>query len=174
MENNSFATGARGRWLQCFWGEGSINNDERPSAPSETLGTIRIEVRPLEWRFKSAEEIYPSAMQTQLMALLRAEGSPDSDFDSAELICVELIGNLIRHARGPVTIRLDWSEEFAKLAVIDEQRFVAPAIGLPADPLAESGRGLFIIKSLAKDLSLLDAGHGGSTTCATLPVKRAA
>jgi anti-sigma regulatory factor (Ser/Thr protein kinase) len=129
----------------------------------------------LEWRFKSAQEIYPRAIQGQLMALLRSEGAPDSDFDSAELICVELIGNLIRHARGGVTISLDWSGEFPKLSVIDdEKRFVPPVIGLPADPLAESGRGLFIIKSLAKDLSLPDTLNAGSATCATLPVRRSA
>jgi anti-sigma regulatory factor (Ser/Thr protein kinase) len=128
----------------------------------------------LEWRFKSAREIYASAMQAKLMELLRRDGSPESDFDAAELICVELIGNLIRHAQGPVTIRLDWSGEFPQLSVSDDaKRYAAPAISLPADPLAESGRGLYIIRALAKDLSLSDGGGTGGTTCATLPVRRA-
>jgi anti-sigma regulatory factor (Ser/Thr protein kinase) len=112
-------------------------------------------------------------MQAQLMALLHSKGSADSDFDAAELITVELIGNLVRHARGPVTIRLDWSGEFPKLcAVDDEKRGAPPAIGLPADPLAESGRGLFIIKALARELSWDPAGETGSMTCATLPIRR--
>jgi anti-sigma regulatory factor (Ser/Thr protein kinase) len=129
----------------------------------------------VEWRFKSAQEIYRSAIQGQLMALLRRDGAPDSDFDSAELICVELIGNLMRHARGEVTISLDWSGEFPKLSVIDDQkRDVARAIALPADPLAESGRGLFIIKALAKELSLPGTGGAADRTCATLPVRRTA
>jgi anti-sigma regulatory factor (Ser/Thr protein kinase) len=127
----------------------------------------------LEWRFKSARDIYASAIQAQLMELLRRKGSPDSDFDAAELICVELIGNLIRHAQGPVTIRLDWSGDFAKLSVVDDAKcYVPPPISLPADPLAESGRGLYIIKALARDLSMSGAGDAGGTTCATLPVRR--
>ncbi|MGD0471642.1 MAG: ATP-binding protein [Candidatus Velthaea sp.] len=126
----------------------------------------------MEWHFKSVGDIYPSAMQGELMELLRREGAADSDFASAELICVELIGNLIRHAHGPVTIRLDWGGEFPKLSVSDAKRYVAPPVCLPADPLAESGRGLFIIKSLARDLSLPGAAEAGSTTCATLPVRR--
>jgi anti-sigma regulatory factor (Ser/Thr protein kinase) len=126
----------------------------------------------VEWRFKSSEDIYPSSTLAEIMALLRGEGAPNSDFDAAELICVELISNLIRHADGPVTIRLDWTDDFPKLSVGAEgKRFVAPAISLPADPLAESGRGLFIIKALARDLSLPGAG---GVTCATLPVSRRA
>jgi anti-sigma regulatory factor (Ser/Thr protein kinase) len=128
----------------------------------------------VEWRFESVREIYPSSTLCEIVAMLRDEGAPDSDFDSAELICVELFGNLIRHARGPVTIRLDWSGEYPKLSVIDdEKRSTVPPIGLPADPLAESGRGLFIIKALAKELSLPGAAGEGSVTCATLPVRRA-
>jgi len=128
----------------------------------------------LEWRFESVGEIYPSSTLAEIMALLRAQGAPDSDFDSTELICVELFGNLIRHARGAVRIELDWSGEFPRLSVIDvEKRSAAAPICLPADPLAESGRGLFIIKALAKDLRLIDTGGEGSVTCATLPVRRA-
>jgi anti-sigma regulatory factor (Ser/Thr protein kinase) len=129
----------------------------------------------LEWRFESVEEIYPSSTLADIMALLRAQGTPDSDFDSAELICVELFSNLIRHARGAVRIELDWGGDFPKLSIIDvEKRSNAPPIRLPADLLAESGRGLFIIKALAKDLQLSTSGGGvGSRTCATLPVRRA-
>ena len=140
----------------------------------KAVGTIGREVRQVEWRFKSSQEIYPSSMQAEIMALLHREGAPDSDFGAAELICVELIGNLIRHARGAVTVNLDWSGEFPKLSVLDDaKRFVPPAIGLPADPLAESGRGLFIIKALARELSLPQAGGASGPSCVTLPVRRA-
>ena len=111
-------------------------------------------------------------MRRELMTLLHEQGSADSDFDSAELIYGELIGNLIRHARGKVTVGLDWSDEFPMLSVADEQRYVAPIISLPSDPLAESGRGLYIVKSLAKDFALIDGGSSGSAARAILPVKR--
>lgn len=137
-------------------------------------GYITCEVSELEWRFESVGEIYPSSTLAEIMALLRAQGAPDSDFDSTELICVELFGNLIRHARGAVRIELDWSGEYPRLSVIDiQKRSAAAPIRLPADPLAESGRGLFIIKALAKELRVSDTGGEGSVTCATLPVRRA-
>jgi anti-sigma regulatory factor (Ser/Thr protein kinase) len=142
--------------------------------PRRQHGYITSEVSELEWRFESVGEIYPSSTLADIMALLRAQGASDSDFDSAELICVELFSNLIRHARGAVRIELDWSGEFPKLSIIDVQkRSAAAPIRLPADPLAESGRGLFIIKALAKDLRVSSTGGDGSVTCAALPVRRA-
>jgi anti-sigma regulatory factor (Ser/Thr protein kinase) len=131
-----------------------------------------VGVMQLEWQFETANEIYPSSLHAEIMALLRREGAADSDFDSAELIYGELISNLIRHARGRVTVRVDWSAEFPTLSVSDEQRYAAPAISLPSDPMAESGRGLFIVKTLAKEFTLRDDGSSGSAACAILPVKR--
>jgi anti-sigma regulatory factor (Ser/Thr protein kinase) len=136
------------------------------------MGTTAAGGNGLEWRFESADQIYPSMMHTELMALLRREGAADSDFDSAELIYGELISNLIRHARGRVTVRLDWSGESPALSVCDEARYVAPAIGLPSDPFAESGRGLYIVKTLARDFAMIDGEQTGSSANAILPVKR--
>ena len=100
------------------------------------MGTSASGVNGLEWRFESAAEIYSSTMHTELMALLRREGAADSDFDAAELIYGELVSNLIRHARGKVTVRLDWSGESPTLSVCDEGHYIAPAISLPSDPFA--------------------------------------
>ncbi len=126
----------------------------------------------VEWRFESAEQIYPSSLRGDIMALLHDRGAPDSDFGSAELIYGELISNVIRHARGKVSVRLDWNDDFPRLCVCDEQHFVAPTVRLPADPFAESGRGLFIVKALAREFTLGDAATAGSEACAILPVKR--
>ncbi len=126
----------------------------------------------MKWEFASTDDIYPSGMHAEIMQTLHAEGAADSDFDAAELIYGELIGNLIRHARGNVTIRLDWNDEFPTLSVSDQQRYAVPAIGLPSDPLAESGRGLFIIKTLAREFKLIDSDGCGSAACAILPVRR--
>jgi len=125
----------------------------------------------LEWRFESAGDVYPSTMHAEIMGLLHEQGAPGSDFDAAELIYGELISNVIRHAHGPIIIRLDWSSEFPTLSVTEGGHYVPPPIGLPSDPFAESGRGLFIVKTLAKDLQLIDAS-GRSAVCATLPVRR--
>jgi anti-sigma regulatory factor (Ser/Thr protein kinase) len=126
----------------------------------------------VEWRFESAGEIYPSSMRSEILALLREHGSPEGDFDSAELIYGELIGNAIRHARGKVVVRLDWTDEFPTLSVCDEERYDPPPICLPGDPWAESGRGLYIVKALAKGFEVKAAESSGSSACAILPVRR--
>jgi anti-sigma regulatory factor (Ser/Thr protein kinase) len=128
----------------------------------------------MEWRFESATEIYPSTLHTELMNVLHEFGAPDADYDAAELIFGELIGNIIRYASGRVTVTLDWTAEFPTLRVADGDRYAARAIDLPADPFAESGRGLFIVKALAKAFAVDDTSDVGSAACATLPVRRRA
>lgn len=126
----------------------------------------------MEWRFDSAEHIYPSSMRQELLAMLHHHGTPDSDFGSAELIFGELISNVIRHARGKVRVTLEWDGEFPTLCVHDEGLPVKEIFELPQDPLAESGRGLYIVKALARDFRLTSVKPNGAMACATLPVRR--
>jgi PAS domain S-box-containing protein len=68
----------------------------------------------------------------------------------AELIFGELLGNVVRHAPGPVEISVETSEGSITLHVIDS----GPPLSdekrrLPADVLSERGRGLFIVERLA-------------------------
>lgn len=138
------------------------------------MGKTATGVKRLTWEFESTGDIYPSSMHTEIMSLLRSKGTADSDFDAAELIYGELIGNLIRHASGKVTIQFEWSEDFPTLSVSEEQGYATPAICLPSDPLAESGRGLFIVKALARDFTVMESDGTGGAACAVLPVKRRA
>ena len=128
----------------------------------------------MEWRFASADEIYPSTMHEEIMLALHEHGMANSDFNSAEVIYGELISNAIRHAAGSVRVRLDWQNDFPTLSVHDEQRATVTrrAIALPEDPLAESGRGLFIVKTLARDFHQEHEPNDGTAAFATLPVRK--
>lgn len=126
----------------------------------------------MEWTFESAADVYASSLRRELMATLHAKGAPESDFAAAELIYGELISNVIRHAHGRVCVRLDWSAEFPTLTVRDEERRFERPICLPTDPLAESGRGLFIVKALARDFSVTADEGPGSVASAILPIRR--
>ncbi len=128
----------------------------------------------MEWHFTSADEIYPSSMHEDIMSTLHEHGSPSSDFNSAEVIYGELISNAIRHATGRVRVRLDWQNDFPTLSVHDEERTVSgrAAIGLPDDPLSESGRGLYIVKTLAREFHQEHETTDGTAAFATLPVCR--
>jgi anti-sigma regulatory factor (Ser/Thr protein kinase) len=112
-------------------------------------------------------------LRREFMALLRAHGT--GDFDAAELVYGELVGNAVRHAPGRILVRLLWDDDGPTLLVHDEGESFRPKTArLPDDPLAESGRGLYIVNALALDFRIEDVVGDGNQVLARLPVRRAA
>jgi signal transduction histidine kinase len=126
----------------------------------------------VEWRFDSRNAVDVSRLRREFVNLLRARGT--GDFSAAELVWGELVGNAIRHAPGPIAVRLDWRGDDAVLTVHDEGESFQPDIRLPADPMSEHGRGLYIVRALALSLGFKDVEGDGSQVSARLPVHRAA
>ena len=126
----------------------------------------------MEWRFDSRSEMDAHRLRHEFMDLLRERGT--GDFAAAELVYGELVGNAVRHAPGPVVVRLDWDDVHPVLTVHDEGESFRPTIRLPADPLAEHGRGLYIVRALALSLDVESIDGDGSQVNARLPVRRAA
>jgi anti-sigma regulatory factor (Ser/Thr protein kinase) len=95
------------------------------------------------------------------------------DADSAELIFGELVANVVRHARGPVEVRLELQGGRPVLTVRDH----GPGLrGMPPQGhlLAESGRGLAIVSRLSRKLDVCPAPGGGTLVQAVLPERLAA
>jgi anti-sigma regulatory factor (Ser/Thr protein kinase) len=67
--------------------------------------------------------------------------------DDAVLIVSEMVTNAIRHGRGRVRLRLQWSAGYLRVEVRDASPLL-PKL-LPANPAAERGRGLRIVNRLA-------------------------
>lgn len=94
--------------------------------------------------------------------------SPATDADAAELIYGELVTNAVRYAPGEVQVRLEIDHD-SVLIVRDR------GPGLPELPaahrglLAESGRGLAIVSSLASHLQVERRPEGGTEIRAVLP-----
>ncbi len=126
----------------------------------------------VEWRFDSRNEMDAHRLRHEFMDLLRAGGT--GDFPAAELVYGELIGNAVRHAPGRIVVRLDWDDDTPVLTVHDEGESFRPDFRLPADPMSEHGRGLFIVRALALSLDVEDIDGDGSQVNARLPVHRAA
>lgn len=128
----------------------------------------------MEWSFDSKSVTEAQRTRAQFMDVLHAFATAESDFAAAELIFGELLGNVVRHAPGPVQIRLQWSLGNPTLIVHDEHEAFSPSFTLPDDPFQESGRGLFIVHALAKSVSVYDIEGDGTKVSAVLPVWRAA
>ncbi len=95
-----------------------------------------------------------------------------SDVPAAELIFGELLANIVRHAYGNGTFRLDWRDPHARLVVEDRgSGFREPPRGTMEDPAAESGRGLALVTLLA-EVSISNRSGGGACVRVVLPVER--
>lgn len=107
----------------------------------------------------------------QFIEALKIDAAPDADLYSAELIFGELVGNVVRHAPGPIQIRFDWTSSEPILEVHDGGSGFTFEPSLPGD-FSEGGRGLFIVEQLAKRVRVDKIPHDGTRITAVLPIRR--
>jgi anti-sigma regulatory factor (Ser/Thr protein kinase) len=132
------------------------------------------------WVFESNDPLDACKHRTEFVAYLKHVATADSDFDAAELVYGELIGNVVRHARGRIKVVLEWHEGLAELCVADHgggfsRNFTVPqaVAGVNERGMQESGRGLSIVRQLSSAVRV-DCDRDGCAVRATLPVWRAA
>jgi anti-sigma regulatory factor (Ser/Thr protein kinase) len=101
--------------------------------------------------------------RSRFVEFLQNAGCDATFIDKAELIFGELLGNVVRHAPGPVEITVDSDDETMILHVIDSGPPISePHHRLPDDVLSERGRGLFIVEQLATTVQIervMDRGN---------------
>jgi anti-sigma regulatory factor (Ser/Thr protein kinase) len=106
--------------------------------------------RPPAWTFAAEDARAAVDARTQFVAFLHQAGYDDELVDRTELIFGELLGNVVRHAPGPVEVSFEAGPTSATLHVIDSGAgFTLTDAHLPDDAFAELGRGLFIVAQLA-------------------------
>ena len=120
------------------------------------------------WRFDVEDDAKASSVRAAIVAELRAHGSDDRDVATAELLYSELIGNVVRHSGGTVEIALDVAQA-PVLHVLDRGPGFTFTTRLPASLMNETGRGLFIVSSLAREFTVAPRQDGGSHARVVLP-----
>jgi anti-sigma regulatory factor (Ser/Thr protein kinase) len=112
------------------------------------------------WHFQASDASEALVERHSYVQFLRATCTPDSDYDAAMMAFSELVGNVVRHAPGPVQITVRWSDPGAMtLQVADTGVAFAFAPLLP--PLTdEGGRGLYIVSELCSDVRVVRSEHG--------------
>lgn len=102
------------------------------------------------WTFTSEDARAAVDARAQFVEFLHEAGSDEELIDRAELIFGELLGNVVRHAPGPVEVSFHLAGDVANLHVIDSgSGFALSEPHLPDDAFSELGRGLFIVAQLA-------------------------
>jgi PAS domain S-box-containing protein len=128
----------------------------------DRLTECGADVRAKRWTFDVARPDDASSARRALAQELRDIGLGDEHVTTAELIVAELLGNVVRYARGRVDVVLDCSADVPVLHIIDGGAGFEHNPRLPADAYAENGRGLFIVAELAREFTISRAPNGGS------------
>jgi PAS domain S-box-containing protein len=138
--------------------------DLEPSAPHTTT-----------WRFHSSSAQSARDSRVALMGFMELHAAAGADLFTTELILGELLANTVEHAPGLVEVLVDWTDEQPTIRVRDTgPRFNVPRHGLPENPYAEDGRGLFLVSTLAEDLRIGPAPGFGTEITLRLPLSRTA
>jgi serine phosphatase RsbU (regulator of sigma subunit)/anti-sigma regulatory factor (Ser/Thr protein kinase) len=123
------------------------------------------------YRLSTTDE--QSARDTRLAFVndLAKRGFSPSMLYAAELVFGELIGNCVRYAPGMIEVSVDWSGALPVLHVSDQGPGFWHTPKLPKNILSESGRGLFLVKTLTLDFTVSKKPDGGSHARAVLSTR---
>ncbi len=123
------------------------------------------------WTFSSSDAKRATRAREQFLSALKLKGESDGDYNACETIFGELIGNVVRHAPGSIRVVLDWNYDEAILCVEDHGPVFQFNPSLPVNPLAESGRGLFLVSALAEHIDIEPILNNGKTVRVVLPIR---
>ncbi len=135
------------------------------SGGSQPAGFVR------SWSFDANDAIAAHRARHEFAGEIIARTGADGEALTAELVFGELVGNVVRHADGTVKVILDWTASAPVLHVIDDGPGFQHNPKLPADLLAESGRGLFLVSALTFDFQVTKRVGRGSHARTVLAVR---
>lgn len=106
-----------------------------------------------QWSFDAENAQAAHDARAAFAGYISRHADPGADVAAAELIFGELIGNVVRHAPGPIDVQVDWSGKAPILHVTDRGHGIIRDPLLP-HPFSESGRGLFIVSQLSSKMEI--------------------
>lgn len=127
----------------------------------------------MRWQFEAADARAAYVMRDEFFRNLEDSCTMDEEqYSMCGLIFAELIGNAVRHAPGPLSVSLEPRGDDVMLHVIDRGAGFDYHPALPQSVWAESGRGLFLVASVARKVEVERLPGLGSHVIVTLPVTR--
>ena len=135
------------------------------------LGAAAFPPHRMHWTTDARSERSARRVKRALLWQLGEMTSGDADLTSAELVINELLANVARHTPGPAEVTLEWQNEQATIRITDRGRAFTPPDGTAqVDLLAESGRGLFLVRCVAPDLRV-ERTASGNRVSVVLPLR---
>jgi len=124
-----------------------------PTLPGDDVAILamRVAAGGADWSFDANDARAAQAAREDFVGRLRAAGAGAEHCEAAEIVFGEIVGNAARYTPGWIDMKLLRTPGFA-LAALDRGSGFAWNGAPPADALAESGRGLFLIETLSNDV----------------------
>jgi signal transduction histidine kinase len=141
--------------------------------PRDDIAILAINFAPpqLRWQFAAADARSAYTLREEFFRALSTFCDPtEEELSTCGLIFAELIGNVVRHAPGALSVALELRETDLVLHLIDRGPGFDYQPALPENVWAESGRGLYLISMLAKRVCVERLPGLGSHMAVTLPI----
>ncbi len=126
----------------------------------------------IEWQFRADDAVDALRMRAAVHAFLEAESDEASDVPGAVLVFGELVANVVRHAPGAISVRIEWPCLGPAMLYVDDWGPGVCSVATSDDPMREDGRGIQIVRALAREVRIVSAPIGGTHVSAALPVDR--
>jgi two-component sensor histidine kinase len=126
----------------------------------------------IEWQFRADDAIDALRMRAVVRAFFVAEADDASDVDGAVLVFGELVSNVVRHAPGAISVRIEWPAAGPAMLYVDDFGPGVRSMCTSEDPMREDGRGIDIVRALSRGVHIATASIGGTHVSAELPVDR--
>jgi serine phosphatase RsbU (regulator of sigma subunit)/anti-sigma regulatory factor (Ser/Thr protein kinase) len=110
------------------------------------------------WHLDARDEASAHRVKRAVLWQLGGFASGDADLGAIEAIFGELLSNVKRHTPGPADVTLERGADGAVLSFDDDGPPFTINGHTPPDLLAESGRGLFMLNALAREVSVQRIG----------------
>ncbi|HEY1977582.1 MAG TPA: SpoIIE family protein phosphatase [Candidatus Baltobacteraceae bacterium] len=124
-----------------------------PSKPRDDVAVLTVVLGETPvWSFATEDARAAADARLHFVQFLQTRTDDPDCIAQAELVFGELLGNVVSHAPGPVETQLFWTGGHAVLHVIDTGTAFDVQAHLPIDILSERGRGLFIVRQLARSV----------------------
>jgi serine phosphatase RsbU (regulator of sigma subunit)/anti-sigma regulatory factor (Ser/Thr protein kinase) len=140
---------------------------KRQAAPPTDEATLR-------WTFDAHDAKTARAAHDSITRHLRTNTVSDDECHDAEVVFGELLSNVVRHAPGPIEVRLEMRGETPVLHVLDQGPGFQHVAKAPVDLMSEAGRGLTMIAALSAEFNVTRRSEplSGSHARAVLSINR--
>lgn len=125
------------------------------------------------WTYDSRDPREATTLRREIAAFMRLFSTREDQLYVAEVVVGEALANTVEHAPGRVRVDVDWTQTHPVVTVADcGPGMTEPGTVLPSDPLSETGRGIYLIESLAKEVTVERSPASGTTLRIVLPIAR--